>query len=323
MPTEERLRELETYTVTEHFDHEEQDFTPWLADNIQHLERVLQIPLEIEGQEVSIGRYTADILARNPEGDQTIVIENQFHRTDHDHLGKGLVYTAGKKADVLVWIAEEFTDEHVSVFRWLNNRTDQNASFFGVEMSLKQIDNSPYAIEFDPVERPDNWQERAQQHKLTETEQIQQRFWQQFKTDAQNRGLDRFATRKASPRASYAISLGNSNVYIRPTAQFKNGRLLSQIRFTDTERRFAGADPSEIKEAANIAIERVNDRISLEVIPANFSYDANPGGYDHVRWARDGVDLYDESQWPEYHSWLIETSLFFEEVLTVLFNHSD
>lgn len=320
MPSKEELRELETYTVTEHFEHEEQEFTPWLADNIEHIEKIINLPLEVEGREVPIGRYTADILAQNPEGDQEIIIENQFHRTDHDHLGKGLVYTAGKKANIFVWIAEEFTDEHISVFRWLNNRTDEKASFFGIEMSLKQIDNSPYAIEFDTVERPDGWQDRVQQDGLTETEQLQQRFWQQFKNEALERGLDHFTTRKASSGASYAIKIGHSRVYIRPTARFNSGELVPQIRFTDTEQQFAGIEQSELKEAANLAIERLGGEISAEVSPTDLSYDVSEGGYDHVRWTFDEANLYNESKWPEYHDLLIEMSVLFEELLTILFD---
>jgi predicted TIM-barrel fold metal-dependent hydrolase len=132
MDEDSELAELKSVSVNEYFDHEEKDFTPWLAENISLLEHddLLNIPLEVQQREASVGRYRADIVARDPETDRTVVIENQFGETDHTHLGQSLVYTAGMEADIVVWIAENFTDEHASVLRWLNDRTDEEAAFF-------------------------------------------------------------------------------------------------------------------------------------------------------------------------------------------------
>ncbi|MEX1316979.1 MAG: hypothetical protein AB1Z22_07600 [Synechococcaceae cyanobacterium] len=47
--------------------HEAHSFTPWLAANIDRLGEALGIPLELEGQEVQVGGFSADLLARNPQ----------------------------------------------------------------------------------------------------------------------------------------------------------------------------------------------------------------------------------------------------------------
>ena len=65
--------------------HEAQSFTPWLAENLDALAHVIGIPLELEGQEVAVDTYSADILARNPQNDDLVLIENQLEGTDHSN----------------------------------------------------------------------------------------------------------------------------------------------------------------------------------------------------------------------------------------------
>jgi hypothetical protein len=45
--------------------------------------------------ESPVGFYRTDILARSAATDEIIVIENQFGKTDHFHLGQLLTYAAG------------------------------------------------------------------------------------------------------------------------------------------------------------------------------------------------------------------------------------
>ena len=50
-------------------------------------------------------RFAADILARNPQDDSVVLIENQLEQTDHTHLGQIMTYLAGLEAQTVVWIA--------------------------------------------------------------------------------------------------------------------------------------------------------------------------------------------------------------------------
>ena len=74
--------------------NEAQNFTPWLAENITELGEKIGMELEVVGQEVSVGPYSADILAKDIDTDAYVVIENQLEKTNHDHLGKSITYAS-------------------------------------------------------------------------------------------------------------------------------------------------------------------------------------------------------------------------------------
>jgi hypothetical protein len=120
------LKYLKTQQV---FNAEATDFTPWLADHLDLLGQALGIDLELQEREAPVGDFSADLLARDANGDGLVVIENQLQKTDHDHLGKALTYAAGLGASVVVWIATEARPEHRQVIDWLNENTGEGLDF--------------------------------------------------------------------------------------------------------------------------------------------------------------------------------------------------
>ena len=82
-----RLKQVELRDIWE---NEAQHFTPWLAaeENLSILADTLHMDLELEARETNVGQFRADILCRNAGGGSWVLIENQFNRTDHSHLGQ-------------------------------------------------------------------------------------------------------------------------------------------------------------------------------------------------------------------------------------------
>jgi hypothetical protein len=68
-----------------------------------------------------------------------------------------LTYAAGLEAVTVVWIAESFRDEHRAAIDWLNEKTPDNINFFGLEIELWRIANSPVAPKFNVVCKPNIW----------------------------------------------------------------------------------------------------------------------------------------------------------------------
>ena len=152
-----KLGKLKNVNLREAWSHEAQDFTPWLADNLEYLSNEIGIQLELEGQEVKVESFSADIIARDPQNDRRILIENQLEKTDHTHLGQILTYLAGLEAEVIIWVASSFREPHLSAIKWLNEKTVEPFAFFAVQVKAVQIDNSSIAPMFETVAKPNSW----------------------------------------------------------------------------------------------------------------------------------------------------------------------
>ena len=70
--------------------------------------------------EVGAGDFNIDIVAETNFGD--IVIENQFGRSDHRHLGQLVTYLSHREVQRAIWIVEEGRPEHVKAVEVLNER---------------------------------------------------------------------------------------------------------------------------------------------------------------------------------------------------------
>jgi hypothetical protein len=115
-------------SARETFPTENRHFTRWLADHLGYLEDALGLAdLRAEEVESPMGDFFLDIRATAVDGagqSVTVPIENQYSRTDHDHLGKLVTYTAQAATTaervVGVWIVERARSEHVAAVTFLN-----------------------------------------------------------------------------------------------------------------------------------------------------------------------------------------------------------
>ena len=166
------LHRIDEVPLREVWEHEEQDFTPWLLENVDQLASLIGIEIDDVNRETAVGNYTADLVGTEPTTSDPVVIENQFGPTDHDHLGKLLTYAAGIDAGFVVWVAEGFRDEHRSVLDWLNTRDSTGARFFGVRPRIVSVgaDDATLGFEFTVVVEPNDW-ERELRDPLSDREQ--------------------------------------------------------------------------------------------------------------------------------------------------------
>jgi len=175
MPPQSTFGRLQRVELRDGWSSEAADFTPWLAqaENLRLLGETLGMELELEAQERSVGPFRADILCRHVTDGSWVLIENQLERTDHTHLGQLLTYTAGLDAAIIVWVAQSFTEEHRAALDWLNEKTPEELAFFGLEVELWRIGESPPAPKFNVISKPNEWTRTVRRRTRGDSERAQ------------------------------------------------------------------------------------------------------------------------------------------------------
>ncbi|HEY3782759.1 MAG TPA: DUF4268 domain-containing protein [Fimbriimonadaceae bacterium] len=163
----------------------EPQFSDWLITDpgLDLLATDLGIQIENTRRECRPGDFPCDIVG-NVLGDENhvVVIENQYGKTNHDHLGKLLTYAAAHKAMTGVWICEQVADDHREVIDWLNVNTPATVSLFLAELKAYRIGTSAGAPQLDVVCRPN----LTQKSRFVESDADRQRhawrksFWEEI-----------------------------------------------------------------------------------------------------------------------------------------------
>ena len=256
--------------------HEAHDFTPWLAENLERLSEVIGIPLETETREAPVGEFAGDILATGPEG-QSVLIENQLEWSDHSHLGQIMTYLAGLDARVVVWIARDFTEPHLSAIQWLNRHTDNEFAFFAVKLRVVRIADSPLAPIFEVIAKPNNW-ERQVRHEhtgpKTEIGKRRREFWTHYARRYPGDGIE---------------AHGASNSWIRP----RNEAPVISLAFS-----YAGGQVGIFFTPAGLSQEAMNEWLSEH----RQIFSDRLGGTEH--W--ESFDTHNRENWDAICDWLHE-----------------
>ena len=294
-----KLSQLVRVPLREAWRHEASDFTPWLAeeDNLSLLAEALGIgDLEVVGTEQSVGDFKVDILAE--DGDGKLIIENQLAPTDHRHLGQIITYAAGIDARKVIWVAESFRPEHTAALQFLNEHTTEELNFFGVQIELYRIGDSPLAPKFEVVAKPSAWVKstREQANAATvssPTKQLQLQFWVALvaKLSAKAPGI---RPQRPRPQHWLQLSLGRTGFILSATASQKDSRLGVEvyINATDSKSRFAQlvAQRERIEGDLGFALDwqELPDAHACRIV---------------IYRADSPLD--DESRWGEYLDWMV------------------
>ncbi len=284
--------------------NEATDFTPWLAnpENLAVLGETLNIDLELEAQEQSVGPFRADILCKDTGTDTWVLIENQLERTDHNHLGQLLTYASGLQAVTIVWIAAEFTEEHRATLDWLNKITDESFRFFGLEVELWRIADSPAAPKFNVVSKPNNWSRSVARAarviddaELSETRVTQRKYWAALNTVFDATGGTITGHRKPQPQSWMEYSIGRSGFHLSAVAV----RLRNQVR---AELYISGGNAKAffglLQQQKDAIEEEFGFSLEWEELPARTDC--------RISYHLEDSDPENEADWPRQHEWLVQ-----------------
>jgi hypothetical protein len=298
-----QLGRLQRVSVRDYWLDEAREFTPWLAQvqNIKLLGEAIGIELEVDAQEKNVGPFRADILCKDALDGHLVLIENQLERTDHTHLGQLMTYAAGLDAVTVVWVANQFTDEHRAALDWLNRITDQGFNFFGLEIELWRIDDSPMAPKFNVVAQPNDWSKNvkqsaqaAQRGPVTSTQELYLAFWTQFRDFMQSRG-SRIRLQRPGPYYYTRIALGRAQVFLVAwnVARDKKSGIYLAIRVPNATEYF------------HLIRDQYGDQIERELGPVRWGEQPEKKE-SYIAIDRDS-DVGDRETWPELNRWFAET----------------
>lgn len=150
---------------------EDKDFTPWVAENIEYLNDLLDLNLQVEETEYKAGSFGIDILATGAQGN--VIIENQFGKSDHDHLGKILTYLTIVDGSIAIWICEDPRQEHVAVINELNKAMSQRFYMLGIK--AYEVGDSTIAPMFNIIAAPSEIEGIVIELKVRE--KLRRKFW--------------------------------------------------------------------------------------------------------------------------------------------------
>jgi len=291
--------------LASYWTHEALGFTPWLAkeENLELLASTLGLEFELLGVEVFVGPYRADIVALDTVSNAKVIIENQLETTNHDHLGKTLVYAAGLGAGIVIWIARSFTENHRLALDFLNEAAAPTLRYYGVEVQLWRIGNSAPAPLFKVVSSPNEYSESVKETSgnLTPTQQLYLEYWNEFQEYCLREGAS-FNPTKAQPQHWYELAIGKTNC--RLTLSAFSGR--SQL---GVEIRLSGAGAKSMFDVLN------EDRLEVEARTGPLDWRKPQLKNDcRIVKMRSGVNISDRSAWPEQFRWLKHEAELFDEV---------
>ena len=296
-----KLGKLQEVDIRKVWQHEQYDFSKWLAgeENIQELGDALNLSLTDVETEKFVGNYRCDILCKDELTGKVVLIENQLESTNHDHLGKIITYASGLDASVVVWIVSSARQEHSSAIEWLNKHTDDDLSFFLVEVHAYKIGDSDPAPQFKIIEQPNDFAKSvktiSKNSDLNDSERNRLEFWTQLNEILDERGKP-FNKRKATTDHWYSIAMGTSECHISIELVNKEHKIRIGVWILDYKELFDKffANKEEIEKACGF--ELTWDRLDNKKASLACTY-------------LHGLDFDDHSNYPELINKSIDLAL--------------
>ena len=285
--------------------NEQQDFTPWLVEHIDELGEKIGLELEVVGREVSVGPYSADILAKDISTNDYVVIENQLEKTNHDHLGKSITYASALNAKTIIWIATDFTEEHKKAFEWLNDNTNEDLAFWAIQLELWQISDDTASMRFNVICTPSTNVKTIKSKSSTETEttRFQLEYWTKFREKL-------LATKKFSslhkplPQYWFDVALGRSGINLSNTCNVQKGIVGIRVYIS-----------SKVVDTFLPALEARKNVINT-ALGCEPNWNPNPNASDKTITLQHKTNLSDPLQVEESLDWMVKQTINFWNVFS-------
>jgi hypothetical protein len=300
-----QIGKIQRVPLREVWEHEALEFTPWLKNNIDVLNEVLEheeLNLYLSDIEVEqdAGDFSVDMVAKD-ETDGIVIIENQLEKSDHDHLGKVITYLTAKNAKNAIWIAADPRQEHIAAINWLNASTD--SFFYLLKLEAVKIGDSDSAPLLTLIAGKPHDQKGSEP--LSPRDKLLYEFWEGLLELAKGR-----TTLHANIAPLYQMWIG--------TGAGKSGLSFNYVIYMHA---------AKVDFYIDVGSKETNKKIFDTIHEAEASIEAEFG--DKLDWQRlddkracrimktleIGGYRDDKSKWPEIQNAMIDTMIRFEKAL--------
>ena len=284
----EQIGRLQRVELRDVWSHEAHDFTRWLEQNIDVLNEAIGFTLSIVERETAAGDFRVDLVAEDESG-QSVIIENQLERSNHDHLGKLLTYLTLFEAKTAIWIVKEARAEHIGVISWLNELSP-SASFYLLKLEAIQIDDSRCAPLLTLIVGPSEGEERREiretKQEFQERDSLRFLFFTQLIERAQEK-TPRFQNVSPSTTSNYMIQAGAGQTGVRFAYLIQKHTSDVELRINNNEELFNTLleKQGEIEQAFGHPLKWEQRKTAQNL--CRISKKLETGGYrdDQNRWA--------------------------------------
>jgi hypothetical protein len=294
-----RLRKID---VREFWHGDRAEFTAWLLrdENLLLLGETIGVDLEVAAQEDPAKEDGVELLCRDTVSGQWVLVEAQIEGTGPEHLGRLIGQAASLNTTTVVWIAQSFCEEQRAALDWLNEITDSRYNFFGLEMELWQIADSPIAPKFNVVSKPNEWTKalpgsagRFRPSSPTAAKELSQlEYWALFRERALHEGSV-LRPPKAYPQNWMGFAIGRSNFRLVASINARRGVLVVSLLMDGPDAK------------AHFHLLRARRREIEDELGFALEWREQPAKKESIIAAETAEDPSDRTHWEVQHQWLL------------------
>ncbi|MDJ0924280.1 MAG: E3 binding domain-containing protein [Acidimicrobiia bacterium] len=137
-----------------------EDFAPWFLAHSQQLGDVLGLRAGLSDARQFTTKSATGVLGRDDNGEDVVVVSSQRATADDSDLGRALGMAASSGAASVALVSAALHEDQLKALAWLNNQTKSGVKWYGIEMRVVRIADSPAAMLFDLVASPPQGDDR-------------------------------------------------------------------------------------------------------------------------------------------------------------------
>ena len=156
----------------------ERDLSPWIKENLDSLNEILDVTLELIDSEKK--GYSKELILIDEIGEKALILP-QFNQTDYYHLGILITKLVTSDFNTMIWICEEGLPEYQKTIQWLNKHIKYNVLFYLIELEVVKFKEYPpfprYKLIVKPLETSLAKRMKKVDKTLTNAQKIRIDFW--------------------------------------------------------------------------------------------------------------------------------------------------